>query len=398
MAANLISHVKPASRANSHRRRVGLIMLAFAAGLATVWSLGKAPYVGERIGAPQAIAGENASSTGIVFPGDARINWVPLPTGLVSNVVADGNHAWVGVVEEIGAEGVPNSQLLRIDSDGTTSILARFTGRPTRVSVNADEVVVAAGLELLWFDRATGRQLARVSVASVAGEARFVSSLVAGQRSAFVALDGQSTVLEVSATDGVRVVANVGSIIPTPETLVLLGGMESLIASTPFGNVGGAEPGTVRIDIASGEVERIELGRPFSFAVTTDGALVTTQSVPRGGLKVMSPDDRASWELPSGIPWNGQWDLLTTDGRTTWGAVAGSGRLFREVQGVVEPLELPRFSAIPSLPRGTVLSELENEQLKSLPTEVSSLAGFEDGGVVAVTSGAGSRLAIVGSN
>lgn len=342
-----------------------------------------------------AVANDESPQSGVTRQPDSRIAWTSLPTGLTSNVAADGEGAWVAVVDRIDAEGAFQSHLLAISKNGASTLMAEFQGRPTVLRSTTDFVLVAAGAEVLVFDKA-GKLLQAIA-APGASAANPVISIDASAEAVYFGVDGLPSVFEVGSADGQ--LRRTFAIAPLASATTIFLGSDgaTLFASTPFGTTRGHEPGSILLDLKSGEVATLNVGRPFSISKNSDGSLLTTQAVPGGGLRginfVAAGAETSVRE--SLIPWNGRWDQAAMAGDNIWGAVAGSGKLFHERAGTLEEYQLPVNAFVPSLPSGTTLSPAKQAELASTPTEVTSIAVLSDGTVVAVTNGLGARLAVV---
>jgi len=383
--------------------RVRIAVAGLCAGLTSVFILAAVGVVGYRPWAAPAVASPADENPPPELVGaDERISWTPLPTSFTSNLVVSGDNAYVTVVDEIGADADFPSRLLSVDPQGETATVCTFDGRATALDVTENVTAIGVGSKLLVLDISTCQQLASVDLLPADGDpSSYIVAIELTESAAYVSINESSTVFRVDLGDESARAIDVGAYITAPQTLVSIPGTAQLLASTPFGTVAGMEPGSVLINVGSDEVLPVDLNRPFTFSLDEASAtLIASQAVPGGGLTQISlTADGAVLVTPvaSTIPWDGRWDLVATSNGVTWGAVQGSGNLYRSADGATETFELPRFSVVPTLPSGVQLTDADLAQFQSLPTEVGALAVLPDGTAVFVASGGGARIGVVGA-
>jgi len=338
-----------------------------------------------------------------IAPGDARITWRNLPSSLLSPVVTDGKTAWVAAAEGIAdSYGLFQSGLYRFDPGSPELVrVASFKGRPTAAVVAGSDVVVGAGKSIIAVDSVSGvtREFA---LGGPLGDAAFVSALGYVDGRLFVAWDGAARVDEVDLASGSTTRSfDLTGQMPPAQRLAILDG--ELIASTPFGLVNGAGPGSVSINLGSGKVSKLDLGRPFSFAPDGNGNLVTTQSVPGGGLHRLSATGGGVVDAPSApthIPWNGRWDLLAVSPNgSLWGSVQGDSKIYVEnPDGSLDSFALPILPLVESLPSGGSQSSSNQRHDPAVASRtVASMVTLADGSLVFVTDTPGGALGYIAS-
>lgn len=397
--------------AHSSGPRARLIALAMAAatafGLLSVWFIGRHDRVESAASFPlvsRAVADVSAPAVGPVPGGDARIGLIEIRGSTLAPIVGDGQYVWVAVMENVGEDGASEGALLRFEpASGSLSRVATFEGSPTALSVAGGRVFIGAGHQVVVVDvRADGSAaaVARLERPVDAGGS-IVAITVMDQRLLVASSDSTAIVVLDAMTGDHLATYDVGRFMPPPARLVALDG-STLLATTPFGQVGGHAPGSVLLDLTTGELRSVDVGRPFDWSAAGDGAFVTTQSIPGGGLRGVSRGDGFSvvvspFTTGRSIPWDGRWDLVAAgpDG-AIWGASMSSSAIHREsAAGRLDSFALPVVATVPSIPPGT---DISNEDYASLATTVRrpvSLAVLDDGSLVFLVAHGGTAIGYI---
>jgi len=352
---------------------------------------------------PSVVPPPGASDT----DGDSRIQWMELSSSTGAPVVADGRCAWVAVVESFDA-GRPAASVLHRYDPQTNSLVrvASIEGRPTAAIFAGEEVAIGAK-NLIHLVHRTTHEVRTIALpespGAAEGSVRHVTALAHAPNRLFATLSGSTQIFEIELESGhVQGTLDVSAYMPPPTALVWLDG-RTLLASTPFGTQETPEPGSALLDIDSGAVENVDLGRPFSFS-SAGSVLLATQAVPGGGVVeiVKAPGTLSASIAPSAlgrnVPWVGRWDLLATDGdaATIWAASLASDRIFRvHVNGTTESYALPIRTIIPSIPQGTKLTEEEYADLSTIVRRPTSMATLADGSLVFFVENGGGALGYI---
>lgn len=334
-------------------------------------------------------------------PGDPRIVWLALPTSLASPVVADGDTAWLAVAERLDDTGRFESHLYQF-IPGTMELrqVAKFGGRPTALAVGPKDIAIGVGADVLLVTRGG---TVRSVTALADGSGSYVSALAFLGDRLYGASSVSATIFELDLVNAaVMARIDVGSEIPPPVTLISFD-ERTLIASTPFGQVGGLGPGSVVIDTVSRTVTRADLGKPFSFVSDGAGSLLATQAIPGGGVTAIGRDGggmrRAATNAGAAIPWDGRWDVVAVGSDLSlWAAIRSAGMVFRQgPDGSLDTFKLPSMHIIASVPYGASAPADEDEarRLSVAARTVDSMAALADGSLVFVSQSPGGALGYI---
>jgi hypothetical protein len=157
------------------------------------------------------------------------------------------------------------------------------------------------------------------------------------------------------------------------------------------------------VDLGSGDVSLVDIGRPFSFSKDASGSIFVSQAVPDGGVRVLSfSDGRVGAAVsPRGnsIDWDGRWDLIAVaPDSSIWAAVGASGKIIHEeADAAVDVYDLPLTSVVPSVPYGAKppLDEDDARRLSTARRSVASMTTLSDGSLVFISDSPGGKLGYI---
>ncbi len=351
-----------------------------------------------RLRGTQGAAAEGAVTAPPADPGDSRIAWQALPTSNVSPPVADGDAVWFAALERIADDGTFDSAVFKATpSTGRVERIAAITGSPTAATRAGDRFAFGAGRSIYLVSRDGVVQSATVGDTPLVqiGEIDYIRAL-AWQAGRLVVGRANSTRLDI--LDGATLkpvgVVTLPEGVPPPKDIVALPG-GGLLASSPFSVVSVGGPGAAVVDAVAFTAKRADIGRPFTFSGGGDLPVYASQSVPGGGMEAVSGDSTSVQHstVKTAIPWNGKFDIVAVAaGRGTWGAVAGTDRVyFEDLSGHVTEFTLPIIRGVPSLPPGAK----STPEMLLAHRNIASMSVLNDGTVVLLSESPGGAIGFI---
>jgi hypothetical protein len=330
----------------------------------------------------------NFNGFAISREGDPRVRWVALETSVVSPLVADGDVAWLAVVERLEDDGRPVSAVYRVEpATGRVLRVAELSGTATAATLVKPGAAAFAHGEQITLVSKDGKvtEVPTLAHAPVAGaEGAAVTGLAAHNGRIYAVSETSQQVQEIDpATRATRVLPLPADVAPPASIAATPGGR--LVLSTPY-RVGDLDPASALMDPATGEVTRLALPDVYAVAVGTDGRIVATLNRPGGGMASLEPGADNATERATSIPWTGKLDLLAVaQGHGLWGAPYQGGAVYFERDGgELVTFALPAYRVTTSVPRGS-----QAPGVTDVEVTISSMVVLGDGTLVFVGTSPG---------